>query len=260
MIDTLMPTWLDFAYLLFVTVVLMAIETKVFFPRFKADALAGVPGTRRAGYRRVIVGQWVCAAMAMALWVRADRPWRDLGLVAPTGPRAIGSVLVVVIVGAFVFYQVRGVARITTDELAQLRRALREVEFLLPHTRDEARWFALVSVTAGVCEELVYRGFLVWALRPYVGTVAAFAIGVTVFALGHAYQGWRGVLKTGAAGIIMSTIVWGTGWLIPAMVVHALIDLNSGMLGFAAHERSPVDYQMSPTVNPSGNGSSGSTT
>ncbi len=49
------------------------------------------------------------------------------------------------------------------------------VEYLLPHSRDELRWFTALSVTAGVCEELLYRGFLFWVLKAYVGVARAYS-------------------------------------------------------------------------------------
>jgi len=236
-----MPTVSDFAFLILVTVVLMAIETLVFFPRFKADALARVPGTRTRAYRRAVIGAWVCTAVAIGLWIYSARPWAALGLVAPGGVRGIASFVVVLLIGAFGVYQQRAIARLTPEKLAEFRPKLSYVEFLLPHTRQEARWFAAVSLTAGVCEELIYRGFLVWVLQPFLGTVGAMATGVALFALGHAYQGWGGVLKTGAAGTVMSILVLTTGWLIPAMILHTLIDLQSGMVGFAVLGERPTE-------------------
>ncbi|MGH2900708.1 MAG: CPBP family intramembrane glutamic endopeptidase, partial [Solirubrobacteraceae bacterium] len=163
----------------------------------------------------------------------AARPWSELGLVPPAGLRAWASALLVIVIAALSGQQARAIGRASPERLDGLRDTLAGVGFLLPHTRGEARGFAALSVTAGVCEELLYRGFLVWVLKPFVGVVGALALGVLLFAVGHAYQGWRGMLKTGAAGAVMSAVVLGTGWLIPAMVVHAFVDLNAGVLGFA---------------------------
>lgn len=72
-----------------------------------------------------------------------------------------------------------------------------------------------------------------WVLRPYMNVGAAIALSAVAFGLGHAYQGKKGILKTTAVGLVMNGIVLLTGWLIPAMVVHAIIDVNAGQLGFA---------------------------
>lgn len=227
-----MPTALDFAFLFLFSVVLVGFASLVYFPRFKAAAMAGVPGVRRRAYRRTVIGQWACAAATLAIWIRADRSWTDLGLV-PHGAWFWPSVAFVIPVILFSLVQARYVARASSDELAEVKNKLADVSFLLPRTTSEARWFAVLSVTAGVCEELLYRGYLVWVMRPWLGTVGALAFGVALFAVGHAYQGWRGVIKTGVAGAIMGAAVLGTGWLIPAMVLHVLIDLNAGIVGRA---------------------------
>lgn len=233
-----MPTPLDLSYLFLITVVLTVFETLVFFPRFKAAALAQIPGTRVRAYRRGIIAQWVCAAIVVAMWIGFDRSWTDLGLAPSHGLQLWGGIALAVIVVGLAAQQARAIGRVTPERRAQIRPAFASVEFLLPHTRDEARAFMVLSLTAGVCEELVYRGFLVWVLQPYVGVVGAMALGVALFAVGHAYQGKRGILKTAAAGVVMSLIVIGAGWLIPAMVVHAIIDLNAGMLGYAVLDES----------------------
>lgn len=228
-----MPTVFDVAFVVLATVVVTALETLIFFPRFKADAAASVPGTRLRAYRRIVAMQWLAVAVIVALWIGFDRAWADLGLVPSRGLQLWSGVVIAALITVLAARQTRAVARIKPEGRAQLRSAFASVEFFMPHTRDESRWFMLLSLTAGICEELVYRGFLVWVLRAHVGLGGALAIGVVVFALGHAYQGRRGILKTGAAGAVLSLIVVATGWLIPAMVVHAIIDLNAGMLGYA---------------------------
>ena len=54
---------------------------------------------------------------------------------------------------------------------------------------------------------------------------------VIAFGCAHAYQGVRGIVKTGLVGLAMSLIVVATGWLIPAMLVHWLVDYGAGVLG-----------------------------
>jgi membrane protease YdiL (CAAX protease family) len=228
-----MPSPLDLAFVILITVVITLFETFVFFPRFKAAVAAGAPNARLNAYRRGIFGQWAFTAMAIALWIRAGRPWVDLGLVPPGSSRLLLSVIMVTLMAALVAQQIRAIRRTSADGRQALRPKLAGVEFLLPHTEREYRWFKILSLTAGVCEEVLYRGFLMWALRSYVGLVGAIVVSTLLFGFGHAYQGVRGATKAGAAGLVLNLIVIATGWLIPAMVVHALIDASAGVLGFA---------------------------
>jgi membrane protease YdiL (CAAX protease family) len=97
-----------------------------------------------------------------------------------------------------------------------------------------------VSLTAGFCEELLYRGFLTWLVASYVGLPAAIGVVTVVFGLAHASLGRRGMVNAGLVGLVMSFIVVLTGWLVPAMIVHALIDIASGDVGFAVYYDRPA--------------------
>jgi membrane protease YdiL (CAAX protease family) len=56
----------------------------------------------------------------------------------------------------------------------------------LPHTRTELYWFGAVSLTAGFCEEFLYRGYRIHAPTPWLGFPGAAALSVVLFAGGHA--------------------------------------------------------------------------
>lgn len=227
-----MPTPLDIAFVILFAVVVTAIETFVFFPRFKASVAAGKPHARRHGYRRTIAGQWLFALAGVALWAASGRSWTQLGLVPPTDARIAASIAIVAIMAFLALRQTRAITRLAPEAREQLRTRFAGLDFLLPHTRDEYRWFTALSWTAGICEELLYRGYLMWVLQAYLGLAGAVAASAVLFAVGHSYQGRKGVLKVAVVALVMSTIVLVTGWLIPAMVVHALVDASAGIAGF----------------------------
>jgi membrane protease YdiL (CAAX protease family) len=106
---------------------------------------------------------------------------------------------------------------------------LRPVAALLPRTPTERRVFAVLAVTAGVCEELLYRGFGLAALRwaaPGIGKPALIAVTAVAFGLAHLYQGRMGVILTGALGAYFAWIAMSTGSLVPVILLHALLDLR----------------------------------
>ena len=97
--------------------------------------------------------------------------------------------------------------------------------------------FGLVSVTAGVCEEILYRGLLLAVLSPVVGTWPAVLLSSLIFGLGHAYQGASGIIKTTVIGLVMALLAVFSGSLFVPMLLHAVIDLTSGrMMGAALRE------------------------
>jgi uncharacterized protein len=228
------PTPIDLAFSLCFAVVVTWYETKIYFPRFRARLASGDPDARGRAYRRTMIGQWAIAAIALVIWRWYDRPWALLGLVPSTSPRmaAIGGGAVLAI-AVFAAFQIRAVLRTPPAQLASLEPKLGGVAFLLPHSPSEARWFIGLACTAGVCEELLYRGYLLWVLGAYMNLPAAVAINVLLFAAGHSYQGVTGALKAGTAGLVLALIVVGSGWVVPAMIVHAVLDIAGGVVGFA---------------------------
>lgn len=102
---------------------------------------------------------------------------------------------------------------------------------MLPSTPGQ-RWLAGgLAVSAGICEELVYRGlFIALGLALGLSPLAAAALAVAVFMLGHAYQGRSGLLLSLVAGIAFTGLYLRTGSLIAPVVVHILVDIRSLVL------------------------------
>src|SRR3989442_993998 len=96
---------------------------------------------------------------------------------------------------------------------------------------DEQRLFAVLAVTAGLCEEFLYRGFALWYFTSLAGSVAGFALAAVLFGLGHLYLGRMHVVRTAIVGAVFGLLVTGTGSLWLAIVVHAAMDLLGGAIG-----------------------------
>lgn len=235
-----MPTLLDIVFAVFFAIVVAGFEAAHFDRRFKRQVAAGVPDARRHAYRRGVLGQWVLGAAAIVVWSHERRPWRALGLLPPTDWRLIAGFALAVVIGILVVRQNLSVRRLPPERAEKLRPKLAGLEFMLPHTAAEYRWFLALSWTAGVCEELLYRGFLTWLVASYVGLVLAIAIVSAVFGLAHAYQGRRGIVKTGTAALLMSGVVLLSGWLIPAMIIHGLTNVAAAVVGHTVLSREPV--------------------
>jgi uncharacterized protein len=83
-----------------------------------------------------------------------------------------------------------------------------------------------------LCEEVLFRGFLLTFVASLTGLPAATAITVVLFGLFHGYYGWKGVLKTALFGLVATLIVVWSGSLIPAVLIHGTVDLTSGDLAY----------------------------
>ena len=96
--------------------------------------------------------------------------------------------------------------------------------------RDVARW-ALVSLLAGTCEEIVYRGvmFALW-YRLFGSWWPAAVLSSLAFAVVHWTQGVRTVLVIAAMALCIHGIVLLSGDLLIAMALHVAYDFFAGLL------------------------------
>jgi membrane protease YdiL (CAAX protease family) len=185
------------------------------------------PEARLRHYRRGIIGEWAAVGAVVVIGLLSGRNGSSIGLRLGDHPgsEAIITAEVAALLGisALVFhFGGRGIREM-------LRRQARGFEALLPRGRRERTVFALLAVTAGVCEELLLRGFGIAYLRwlwPDAPRMALIVITAAAFGLMHLYQGPRGVVLTGLVGGYLAWLVLSTGSLVPAMVMHALLDLR----------------------------------
>lgn len=198
------------------------------WPRFCRQVSAGEPDARVSMYRESMLVQWGFVGAFVAAWSAAGRPWDAPALSIPAGARLWGSVLLVAILVALQARQLRALSRSRAVREA-LARKLSSMPFLiiLPTCRRELAWIFPLCLTAGFCEELLYRGFMVWGLSVSFGWWGATALSLLSFGLVHSYQGWSGILRTAATGLVMSVVVAITRSLWPAMMLHALVDVGS---------------------------------
>ncbi|MGK6321901.1 CPBP family intramembrane glutamic endopeptidase [Sphingomonas sp. DT-51] len=108
---------------------------------------------------------------------------------------------------------------------------LGDVESVLPATWGELPWGALLSVTAGVTEELFFRLLLPLLLvRCGVPALVAVALACIFFGVAHRYQGAAGVIATTLVGAVLTLAYLLSGSLVAAMLLHIAIDLNALVL------------------------------
>lgn len=227
-----MLTLVDAVYTVFLLVATTIYEYKYFWPRFRAAVAGDRPGARRKAYRRVMVGEWSLTLVALAIWLWARRAWFDLGLTMPHGWRLVAAIVIVLLVLALLGVQLLSVLRLPSERRIEARPKLGELAFLVPRTAPDHRFFVALSITAGFCEELLFRGYLPWVFAPWLGRVGALLFVAALFGAGHLYQGARGAIKATLAGLSFVAIVLVTDSLIPAMIVHALIDIGGGTVGY----------------------------
>lgn len=110
------------------------------------------------------------------------------------------------------------------DQLAEQRTRL-----IAPRARREYAFFYAVAVSAGIVEELAYRGVLFILLASVVRSwwLAAIA-GAAIFGIVHLFQGWKSAGVAALVGLRDQIVVGLTGTLLIPIVVHTVHDVIAG--------------------------------
>jgi membrane protease YdiL (CAAX protease family) len=101
---------------------------------------------------------------------------------------------------------------------------------ILPRSKKEKRLFAFVSVSAGVCEEIIFRGFLLYlllAIFPDMSIILVILITSVLFGLSHFYQGLHGIIVSALFGVFFMCLLLATGRLILPILLHFFWDFSS---------------------------------
>ncbi|MDR3454158.1 MAG: CPBP family intramembrane metalloprotease [Rhodoferax sp.] len=107
------------------------------------------------------------------------------------------------------------------------------VDNLLPQTLPEIFLWIAVSATAGICEEMAFRGYLQQQLAALGGSVPVAVLGQALtFGVAHSYQGWKQVVVITILGILYGTLAaWRRNVRIN-IIAHAFTDVWEGWLKF----------------------------
>ena len=195
-------------------------------------AHAQKPGVRTRAYQSTLVTQILTLVVILASWLHADREFAALGLAWPRGWRLTLSIALTAGVIFFHISQLRMVRRSPSarQKAGEQIRAAGDTEAIIPRSDDEWPWFVAGCFGVGVVEEVVYRGFLLWYGQAIVGLWSSIVVTVAAFGLAHSYQGWKGVLSTGAAGAFGTAVYLVTASLAAPIVMHVAVDIIYGAM------------------------------
>ena len=142
-------------------------------------------------------------------------------------PRSIASD---VVFGAVGFFAARGVAHVVADTLGD---AGANAAFLLPNGAAASVLWVLVSMVAGLSEEIVYRGYLQRQLTALTNSVAlGVVLQAAAFGISHSYQGLPSMAVTGSYGLVLGLLARFRGNVRAGIIAHAATDIVGGLLRF----------------------------
>jgi uncharacterized protein len=181
-------------------------------------------------YGSTIVFQWVLVVLVVWRCSVRGLTLADLGFSQPLSSEllfltAAGSIFL----GSFQWFNLRRVSRMS-GPIPDFMRKL--AERVLPAGKWEFLPYCALAVTAGICEEILYRGFAMSALsRVGISSWAVVILTSILFGFAHTYQGRSGVVGTGLMGLAFGTVRVVTASLFPVMVWHTVVDLVAGIAG-----------------------------
>lgn len=226
---TVLYSWDAIAFTALLVVALPAYAYFSLRPQLGGKAQVGASARLRF-YIKFIAIQWLLVAGMIFVARRHGLSLADLGqhLAHPIRLLIVTASLFVVIC-ALLFLDYRKHLRLSQEDLV---KALAPIKIFIPVGAAEILAAVGMAITAGICEELLYRG---WILNLAAAGTNSIWIGLVVasivFGLGHAYQGIQGVIATSVVGIILGFVFMYTESLLPVQVIHALVDLGGMLVG-----------------------------
>ena len=217
----------------------------VIFPwrgRVRTKKLLALPKVssmeRLALYASTIAFQWF--AVAVVAW----RAWThgftasQLGLIVRDRNRiVVASIVGTATIAVLQWLNLRRVGKIPVEARGHIQAI---AERILPQSTVELFPYLALAITAGLCEEFLYRGFAMAALS-HVGLQAwaMVLISSVLFGLAHSYQGRGGIVMTLIIGTILGSSRIAYDCLVPAVLWHSAVDVVAGTAGPMYLTRSP---------------------
>ena len=198
-------------------------------------------GARVLYYRTQVLWEWSWVVVLVLIATSIANPLQWLGLTLPNqfGWIILAALLLGVGLSTYLL-------RRNPGAMSAMQRSLEASSILLPSTSAERKWYAAAAITAGICEELLYRGFLIRYLHvtfPGLDFLIISIISGVIYGLSRSYQGLKGIGQTALMGFSFAiiyflsgnllSIIAGnqvsdvTGSLLPVMVFHALAELRT---------------------------------
>ena len=184
-------------------------------------------GERLALYVSTATFQWLLTALVY--WRCQFRGYTnlELGIGVPDVFRvAIAAGILSIVLTINQLASVRFLSRLPHEKRGFVAEFARRI---MPHDANEILGFTALVATVAICEEFLYRGFVQAVFRDLAGPVVAIVISSVFFAVGHIYQGRRGLLATFVVGVLFALARQWTGSLAPSMIAHFATDFCAGI-------------------------------
>ena len=108
------------------------------------------------------------------------------------------------------------------------------VQAILPNGLLESTLWIALSISAGICEEAVYRGYI---QRQLISITSSAPVGIVLtavaFGAAHSYKSWPGAIQIVIGGLMLGILAYWRKSVRPGMMSHAFSDVFAGVLARA---------------------------
>lgn len=219
-------SWLDIAFVA-LAVGVSPLYSLWGYRKLEQEIAAGNEVAKVREYVESIVLTWLFGLGAVAIWLWQGRPLAGLGLAMPRLLTSIPALVLAVAIIGFLVAQLRRVRR--ADRPLVGAEQIDSVRAMLPESDREMRYFYGAALSAGVFEEILYRGYLIAVFGTLMPRWAAVIVAALAFAWGHIYQGWANLPRIFLSALVAAGLYLWTGSLLLPIVLHAFVDINSAL-------------------------------
>jgi membrane protease YdiL (CAAX protease family) len=171
-------------------------------------------------YVRTMVSEWlVLGLILVGVWLHHSP------LTAVLGERWRSARQVLTDTGVAVVFLICSIAVLSIMG-GHGKAADASTQFLFPHGKLESTLWILMSLTAGICEEAIFRGYLQCQFTAFSrNTAIGIVLSAATFGAAHAYQGLRHAVQIAILGAMLGALAWWRKTVRPGMIAHALEDV-----------------------------------
>jgi membrane protease YdiL (CAAX protease family) len=186
-----------------------------------------LPGlnVRLSGYVTVLAEEWF---LALLIWLAMRRRGQSLAILVSGRWQSVGAFLKDF--GLAVGFLAVGIP--LTSAMTLLLKASSMPAGIFPKTPLEAMVWVFLAATAGFCEELVFRGYLMQQFTAWTNSrILGIGIQGLAFGLAHGYQGRFMIVITAYGWLFGLFAAWRKS-LRPGMLAHGLQDGAGGLIAY----------------------------
>jgi membrane protease YdiL (CAAX protease family) len=225
--------------LLSMIIMVWPVYSYISFRRHPIEKLRENENATLDSYNTTLLILWGVTVPILLIWFWAGRPFNLLGFHHNFNWQTIAAWFMSILGITFSAVQLY---LVHTNQAARekIRGQLDQVgeltKLFMPKTDKEFNRSMLVGITAGITEEVIFRGYLIWAFSLFMPIAVAGILSIILFILLHLYQDKAGLIQVSGFAIVTTIMFIVSHSLLPVIVLHIGVDILNISLAKKVHE------------------------